>query len=115
MTGRRPLVLSGGDIVELPKADTLVGNAIFTAPAANLPLLATFASTTITITVTPKATGDSLQPGEVIVVTPSAALPNGLNVAYAIVTDVNTVVIGLSALIAITLAVARGWTVAALR
>ena len=115
MTGRRPLVQVGGDTAELPKMDTLVGNATFTAAAAALPLLTALSATTITLTVTPRATGDILQPGEVIVATPSAALPAGLNIAYAIVTDVNSVVIGLSATLALVVAASRAWTIVALR
>ncbi|WP_066918135.1 hypothetical protein [Methylobacterium sp. CCH5-D2] len=114
MTGRRPLVQVGGDTGELPKADTLIGNATFTAPASALPLLTALGATTITLAVTPKASGDSLQPGEVLVATPSAALPAGLNIAYAIATDVNTVVIGLSATLAVA-AATRAWTIVALR
>lgn len=115
MPGRRPLTRISGITKELPASDTLIGNALFTSAASNLPTLVALTATTITITVTPKASGDSLQAGEIITVTPSAALPSGLNVGWAIVTDVNTVQIGLSALLAVTVAVSRSWQVAALR
>lgn len=82
---------------------------------ANLPGLTLLITNGIsTVAVTPAVSGDSLQPGEPIAVTPAAPLPAGLNIAYALVTSINTVQIGLSASVAISGA-SMSWTVVALR
>lgn len=70
---------------------------------------------TMSLTVAPIVTGDSLAAGEDITVQPTAALPNGVNIAFSYVTATNTVAIGFtsSALIALSQSVA--WRVTAHR
>lgn len=89
-------------------------NAFFTAASTSLPAVTALGNSMLTLTVSPKVAGDSLAIGEVITVAPSAALPSGMGIAYAIVTAVNTVQINLMALVAIS-ASSRAWTVVAHR
>jgi hypothetical protein len=115
MAQRKPVVVGADGIFQqLQAGDTLPTHAFFTG-TANLPALTILLGNgTSTVTVTPRLAGDVLAAGEPICVTPSAALPAGLNIAYALVTDTNKVVIGFSAAVAISGA-SMGWTVVALR
>lgn len=91
-------------------------NAIFTTPSTALPAVTLLAPSSVTLTVfTPRVAGDALAAGEPITVTPSAALPGGLNVSYAIVTATNTVVIGLASTVSIAVGSSVAWTVVAHR
>lgn len=113
MAKRKPVVVTTAGLAELPANDTI--NAFFDAPSTALPALTALGSTTITLTVTPRVAGDVLAVGEVVIVTPSAALPAGLNIAYAVVTAANKVEIGLSAVLGIALGQSRAWAICALR
>ena len=114
MAVRKALVASSGRTAELPPGDTLGINAFFTGTAALPTLTALVTTGTSTVTVTPAVAGDSLAAGEVITVMPTSALPAGLNVSYAVVTATNTVQIGFTATLAISLT-SQAWRVCAHR
>ncbi len=115
MAARKPLVLGGDGLSQqLQPGDTTGINAFFTGTAA-LPALTLLITTgTSTVTVTPAVAGDSLAVGEVITVVPTSALPAGLNISYAVATATNTVQIGFTATLAISLT-SQSWRVCAHR
>ena len=104
MAARRPLVRVDGRTRELPAGDTISGpNALFTGVATLPALTLLLAASTATFTVVPAVSGDALQVGEPIGVTPAGDLPAGLNIAWARVVAPNQVRIGLTANVALAL------------
>lgn len=115
MAARKPLVIGADGLPQQLQAGDTVNASVFFTGTANLPALTLLLGSGITtVVVTPKIAGDVLAAGECITVTPTAPLPAGLNIAYALVTAANTVQIGVSASVAISGA-PMTWTVAAHR
>jgi hypothetical protein len=69
----------------------------------------------MTLTVIPVTTGDSLAAGEDISIQPTAGLPPGINLAYAYVSALNTVIIGFTASSLVSLSQSVNWRVTAHR
>lgn len=101
MARRRPLVASSGQPAELATGDTLPCNQFFSGTAALPALSALGLAGKATFNVSPLVAGDALAAGDAIAVTPSAALPAGLNIAYALVVSANRVEVGLSSTLAL--------------
>lgn len=96
MAARKPIVIgSDGLPQQLQSADNISGpHAKFTGTMTTGLVINLGATQTVTLTVFPVVTGDSLAAGEDISVQPTAAIPAGINLAWWYVSGTNQVAIG---------------------
>ena len=117
MAPRKPLVLGGDGLAQqLQSADTIAGpHAKFTGTTTTPFSISLGGTQTMTLTVAPVVTGDVLAVGEDITVQPTAALPGGINIAFAFVSATNQVAIGFTSSALISLSQSVAWRVTAHR
>lgn len=116
MAIRKPLVIGADGLSQqLQTADSLGTHAKFTGTTTTAFSISLGSTQTMTLTVSPAVLGDSLAVGEDITVQPTAALPNGINIAFAFVSAANQVAIGFTSSALISLSQSVAWRVTAHR
>jgi len=112
MAIRKPLVVGADGLSQqLQAADSLGIHAKFTGQTTTPFSISLGATQTMLLTVTPAVAGDSLAAGEDVTVQPTAALPNGVNIAFSYVSATNQVAIGFTSSALISLSQTVNWRV----
>ena len=115
MAQRRPHCRINGVNKELPVGDTLTAHAKFTGSTSTAFAINLGQTQSMTVTVSPAVAGNSLAAGEDITAQPTAALPNGVNIAWAYVSAANTVVNGFTSSALISASQPIAWRITAFR